>query len=219
MGVGCDDRTGERRFRIANLRRHPMNLFVTLLAAFLLQVYSASAVVLVDLPELTGDYSIGDSPPPSSPWTRSTAFAFPDSIESVEGLRFVISGSWTSGKIVNCLTVGEYTYCDTLPTSTNLTLRLTADPLGACHFQATIPAYTEANGSELLVEFCAEGQSDVNLLLGSVVSAELFCDVVPESIPNIVEATFGTVTEARLETVGAVPVKKPTWGSVKSLYR
>ena len=131
----------------------------------------------------------------------------------------MISGSWTSGRIVNCRTVGEFTYCDTLPTSTNLTLRLTADSLGDCQFQATIPAYNEANGSELLVEFCPEGESDVNLLLGSVVFAELFCDVAPETIPLIIESTFGTVTEARLETVGAVPVQRSTWGSVKSLYR
>jgi hypothetical protein len=196
-----------------------MKCFVALLMAALVFVSAAGAVVLIELPELVGDYSISDSPPLESPWTRSTTFALPDSIETIEGLRFVVSGSWTSGLIETCRTIGESTYCDTLPLYTNLTLRLTAESLGACHFQATTSTFNGVNGNELLVEFCPDGQSDINLLLGSVISAELYCDLDPEVILRIVETTSGTLTGIRLETVGAVQGGESTWGAVKSLYR
>ena len=80
-------------------------------------------------------------------------------------------------------------------------------------------AYGWLNANEVMFEVCTEGQSDVNLLLGSVITAELFCDVSAAVLPDIVEAAFGTVDWVRLETVGAVGTQQSTWGAVKASYR
>ena len=196
-----------------------MNKLVVLLVMIVMLAAVNCPAVLVDLPELTGDYSIGGEPPAAAPWTRTMTFTLPDSIESLTGLMFLASGPWVNAQLEECRIVQGITYCDTLPTYTNLTLRLTADPLGDCHFQATVSAFDFVNGNEPLFAVCTVGQSDVNLLLGASITAELFCDVAPETLPHLVEAAFGTLHEVQLEVVGAVPITSSAWGAVKSQYR
>ena len=179
----------------------------------------AHALVVLDLPELAGDYSHGGDQPSPVPSVRTTSFVFPDSIASIEGLRLKVSGPWFPGQKETCHEVGGVTFCDTLPVGTTLVLELTAESLDECYFQATVPAYNWVNGNELLVEICSEGSTDIKLLLGSEVNAELHCEFPPETLPDIVEATYGTLLEVKLETVGTVPSRLSTWGGVKSLFR
>ncbi len=196
-----------------------MKKSVVLLLVIFMSVPVLAAAIVIDLSGLTGDYSIGANPPGDAPWTRSMSFSIPDSVVSIDGLRFVVSGPWTNGMIETCYDHGGFTNCDTLTTDTKLTFRLTADTLGACDFRGAVWAYNWVSGSDLLVEVCSEGQVDVNQLLGTEITAELFCDVEPETLPRLVGAAFGTLNEVRLEMVGSVAILQPTWGSLKSQYR
>lgn len=193
-----------------------------LTATFLLialSATSANATIQIDLPGLTGDYSIGGSEPPLAPSSRTMSFVLPDSIESIAGLKLKLSGPWTPGKEEVCRVVDGITYCDTIPCGTRLNLRLTADSIGDCFFQASVPAYGWVDGDEPMIDFCLEGEADINLLLGEEITAEFFCGHPPGSVPPIVEATYGTMNEVQLETIGAVPAKEASWGGVKSLFR
>lgn len=193
--------------------------FIGITIVFLLFCPAIASALSIDLADLAGEYSIGQGADPGIPWIRTTSLAIPDSIGSLAGLRFVASGSWENGALESCRDVGGVTYCDTLPTYTNLTLRLTAGAMGECHFQASIVAYDLVDGDELLFDVCPSGQIDVNLLLGAEVTAELFCDVAPEDLPRLVTLAVGTLHDVHLETVGAVPASRSGWGAAKALYR
>ena len=197
-----------------------MKLSVPLAIAVIgLFALSTEATILVDLPGLTGEFSIGGNEPPLAPSSRTTSFVFPDSIQSLEGLRLLVMGPWNLGQKEECISFDGNTYCDTIPCGTSLTLHLTSESLGGCYFQATVPANVWVENAEPLVGFCPEGQADIDLLLGSEVTAELYCDSPLEEVSQIIEATYGTLFEVQLETVGAVPAKQTSWGGVKALFR
>lgn len=197
-----------------------MNLAKILAISVVLSTSTAVAEVIVDLPELSGDYSIGGPNSGTPPSGRATAIFLPSEIESFEGLMFVASGPWTMGLYESCREIPPgITVCDTLPYWVNLTLRITSDAIGECEYLASTVAANSVDGDELLVEFCEEGQADINDLLGSEVSIELFCNVSEEDVPNIVQATFGTLIDVHLEVLGTVPVSPSSWGRVKSMYR
>ena len=190
-----------------------------ILAIVLLSCPAVASALSIDIPELAGAYSIGEGADPETPWIRTASFAIPDSIGSLEGLRFVASGSWQNADLETCRDAGGFTVCDTLPTYTNLTLRLSADALGDCHFRASIATYDLVDGDELLFEVCPSGETDLNLLLGVEITAELFCDVAPEVLPRLVAPAVGTLQDVHLETVGAVPGSRWGWGAFRALYR
>ena len=189
-----------------------------LVVAWLLCPAVASAIS-TDISGLAATYSIGEGADPETPWLRTAGFTIPDSVGSLEGLRFAASGSWEPADLEICRSIGGSTFCDTMPTYTNLTLRLSAGALGDCHFQASMVAHNDVDGDELLFVVCPSDQSDANLLLGVEVTAELFCDVAPEDLPRLVKAAVGTLHDVHLETVGTVPASRSAWGAVKVLYR
>lgn len=180
---------------------------------------AVASAIPIDLPELTGRYSIGEGADPEIPWVRTTRLTIPDSIGSLEGLRFPASGSWENAVLETCRDIGEFIVCDTVANYTNLTLRLSANALGDCHFQASTAAFDLVDGDEVLFEVCSSGQSDVNLLLGVEITAELYGDVAPEVLPRLVEAATGTLLDVHLETVGAVQSSRSSWGRAKVRYR
>ncbi len=196
----------------------PMKTWV-LIVIVALSAASAGAEVQLDLPGLYGDYSIDSSPPGGTLWSRTTTFVLPDSLESFTGLQLHIFGTWTAAQREVCREVLGVVICDTLAKDTKMTLRLTAPSLGECSFEASVYAHAAVFGDELLVDICPVGQADLNSLIGSVVSAELFCDVAPEEIAQLVEPGSGTVSVVQLLTVGAVPTARDSWGSLKSRYR
>ena len=63
------------------------------------------------------------------------------------------------------------------------------------------------------------GSVDPNLLLGTEIHAELFCDLILIGICWVEIDSYGTLTDVRVEITGTVPTESHTWGAVKSLYR
>jgi hypothetical protein len=61
--------------------------------------------------------------------------------------------------------------------------------------------------------------SPQNQLIGKEISVEFFCDMVLIGICNIAEGSYGSLTEIKIETVGALPTENHSWGGVKSLFR
>jgi hypothetical protein len=181
---------------------------------------SGSAAVPIDLGGLTGTYAIGEGADPGVPAARSTVFAVPDSIGGLEGLRFVVAGTWESAFLEQCRDLGDgNVVCDTVPTPTNLTLRLSSAATGECHFQATVAAGAGIDGDVAVFEVCPSGSVGFGGLLGTPVSAELYCDVPPEDLVRYVQPGQGEVMDAHLETVGAVRTDGPTWGGLKARFR
>lgn len=186
----------------------------------ILSTSTAIGGMIVDLPELAGDYSIGGDGSGVPPSNLTTTIVLPSEIESFEGLRFLASGAWTMGLYESCREFSsDFMVCDTIPCGVTLTLRITSDAIAGCTFWASTFAANFVDGDELLVEFCEEGEAEINDLLGSEVGIELFCNVPEENVPNIIQATFGTLTDVHLEIQGAVPVSQSSWGKVKSLFR
>jgi hypothetical protein len=71
---------------------------IFVLAAFAAFVGPTFAgIVDISFPELTGDYAM---PPDSAPMSRTTTFQFPQDVQSVDGLRLVLSGTWAEGTMI-----------------------------------------------------------------------------------------------------------------------
>ena len=174
---------------------------------------------LIELNGLAGEFSIGGRPPGPAPASRAITFTFPDSIVTITGLRLSMSGDWVPGGRENCRVVGGWTYCDTLPAGTNLTLQLRSVGGNGCVFGATIPVWNSAYANEQLAGSCEIGVPDLDTLLEGEVSAELYCDLPPAVVDDYVTAAHGTVTSVQLELLGVVPASGTTWGNLKAIFR
>jgi hypothetical protein len=185
------------------------------LAAAMAAATGATAQVTIDLPGLQGEYSIGGSDPEPPPSARAMTFTFPDSVASLDGLRLQVLRSLTSGQYIACRDVGGMVYCDTLPMSGYLFLRLTAEPLGECSFEVVYDWPYDTD----LRPVCPAGTVDFDLLLGTEVTAELIFSSGSIPVANIIEASGMVLTTVQLVTSGAVPAAASTWGDLKARYR
>lgn len=186
--------------------------FVTLLGV------AHAEVVEISFPELTGDYESGWVPPETAPSLRSTVFSFPPDIQSMDGLRLVLSGAWVEGVIICSQAWGPP---DTTSFTPGLSMYLTSPGNIDGFFHASVQP-PHGDFSQLSAEFefcCPGGPGDLSLLLGTVVFVEFFCDLVLPGICGVDVDSYGTVEEVRLEALGAVPAQGSTWGGVKALYR
>jgi len=192
-------------------------------AAFvLMMVFGAHPVfsgIQIDLPELLGEYSLGGEEPWVIPSMRSTGFVLPDSIATIEGLRLVASGPWFPGLREQCRQVGGQTYCDTIPYGVTLVFRLTSDSVPDGLFYAAEGAYNSIHFDHELLPYGDGDPPDFNLLVGSEITADLYCNVPEEQVSEYIEATHGEITGLSIETIGAVPVQAMSWSGVKALYR
>ena len=191
---------------------------VGLIAMVALAGNASADIIDISFPELTGDYETGWLPPDIVPVSRSTTFMFPPDVESFEGLRLVLSGAWTEGVVVCSNAIGPP---DTTSFTPGLSMILKAPQAFDGFFYSTVEP---PNGSfsqwSATFEFCCPPGSQVPvLLLGEVVSAELFCDHMLILPCSVIVDSYGEVTEVRLEAHGAVPLEGSSWGGLKSLFR
>lgn len=173
----------------------------------------------ISFPELTGDYETGWLDPVTAPTGRTITFMFPSNVQSLEELRLVLSGTWTEGELVCSSPYGGP------PDSTSFTPGLSAylfvSESRSQFFHATIvPPNGEFSEWSAVFEACCQpNPPSLNLLLGTEVTIELFSDMVLILTCNVTTDSEGTLTDVRLQDLGAVPVEQSTWGSLKSLYR
>ncbi len=173
----------------------------------------------VDLPGLLGEYSLGGEEPWVIPSTRATTFVLPDSIGAIEGLRVIGSGSWFAGQRLQCRDIGGVTYCDTIPWGVTLVFRLTSEAVPDGYFYAVDGAFQSVAFDDDLVAVGESGNPEFNLLLGSEIRAELYCNVPEEEVADYVVATHGELHEIGIEVTGAVPLGRSSWAGVKALFR
>jgi hypothetical protein len=188
-----------------------------LIALFALTGTAFAEVVDISFPELTGDYQTGWLPPINAPASKTTSFSFPLDVQSMDGLRFVISGDWVEGVIICANLWGPP---DTTSFTPALTMYLRAPDAFDGVFHASVHL---ASGSSTLVSPTLEylyppGGEDINLLLGTEIFVELACEHLLLDCHAEVDS-YGTLTEVRLEAFGAVPTDEHSWGAVKSLFR
>ncbi|MBK9470958.1 MAG: hypothetical protein IPO18_01555 [bacterium] len=176
------------------------------------------ATVPVQLPGLTGDYSLGGSLPSTVPSTRSIAFRIPDEVRSIRELRLTLLGTWESGQRVHCRPVGNSTVCDTLPQYIGVSMRLTAASVGNCAFEA-MWGVTDLGHPELLTASCPADSVDINLLLGQEITVELTCVTGDWPVTDLVVACSGTLSTVVLEVDGQVPEVVATTNRVDSTRR
>ncbi len=193
---------------------------ILILITLTVLVGNASAEIIdISFPELTGDFETGWLPPDAAPVSRSTTFMFPPDLQSMNGLRLVLTGAWVKGVVV-CINP-----IDGLPDTTGFTPELTmflkAPEVFDGFFHATVqpPNGSFAQWSATFAYCCPTGSGSPNLLLGAVISAELFCGQMLLLPCHVDVDSYGTLADVRLEAFGAVPVDEFSWGSVKSLYR
>jgi hypothetical protein len=179
---------------------------------------AAAETVDISFPELTGDFETGWVPPETAPTFRSTTFIFPPDVQSMEGMRLIISGAFEEGIVICSNSMGPP---DTTSFTAGLTLMLTAPGVFEGFFYATIVSPHEpfSNIHTVLQYCCPSGPGNPNLLLGEIINVALYYEH-PLILPcNIDVDSFGTLTEVRLQALGAVPTDEHTWGNVKALYR
>ncbi len=172
----------------------------------------------ISFPELASYYETGWVDPEIAPAGRTTTFMFHPDVQSMDGLRLVISGDWNEGEI-HCASL--WGPPDTTSFTPGLSMFLTAPEAFDGTFHATVhPPDGPFDQSTATFEYLYPPDgADINLLLGVEVSVEFFCDLVLPGNCYVFADSHGSVTEVRLEAFGAVPVKGASWGAVKSLYR
>jgi hypothetical protein len=175
-------------------------------------------VVAISFPELASYYETGWVDPEIAPAGRTTAFMFHPDVQSMDGLRLVISGNWNEGEI-HCASL--WGPPDTTSFTPGLSMFLTAPEAFDGTFHATVhPPDGPFDQSTATFEYLYPPDgADINLLLGVEVSVEFFCDLVLPGNCYVFADSHGSVTEVRLEAFGAVPVVGSSWGGVKSLFR
>lgn len=192
---------------------------ILVLTALVLLVGNVSAeTVDISFPELTGDYETGWVEPEIAPTVRSTTFIFPPDVQSMEGMRLVISGAFNEGIVICSSAIPPP---DTTSFTAGLTMMLTAPDAMEGFFYATImpPPDSFTSLSTFFQYCCPSGAGNPNLLLGEILTLELFCEH-PLILPcNIEVDSFGTLTDVRLQALGAVPTDDHSWGEVKALFR
>ena len=177
---------------------------------------ASAEVVDIIFPELAGDYEL---PSDTSPGHRATSFIFPPDVQSFENLRLVLSGEWVEGTIICSNMYGLPP--DTTSFTPGLSMYLTSPGNIDGFFHATVhPPHGEFSQWNAEFEFCCPGgPGDLSELLGVMISAELFCDLILILPCNIDEPSFGILDEVRIEALGAVPDQGSSWGRVKALFR
>lgn len=155
----------------------------------------------IDLPELTGDYVYSEDEP-----RQTTSFSFPSNIQRYDELRLVVSGDWTVG-LAETEIVEVISYRDTMPFNPGLTMVLTTASGSELTFNATVVPrngeFKEWNSTFLAC--CPERTFDPTLLMGEEISVEFYCRFGNPFWTRIISDSQGTVTEVRLEAVGALP--------------
>jgi hypothetical protein len=88
-------------------------------------------------------------------------------------------------------------------------------------FYASIqpPTGSFSSMSTFLQYCCPSGPGNPNLLLGEIVTLELACEVGLILPCNVDVDAIGTLTDVRLQALGAVPAYDYSWGGVKALFR
>jgi hypothetical protein len=199
------------------MRRYALLIGISLLLT--ISSVSLADEVIISLPALTGDYETGWVPPMTAPVARQTTFSIPPDVLSIDEVRLVLSGTWVEGLIICDYGTGDP---DSSAFTPGLSLWLDAEPIPDLDFiHATIapPHGTFDEWSAVFESCCPPGSVDLNLLLGTEIEAELFCDLIL-ILPCWVEIdSYGTLTDVSIEITGAVPTKSHTWGQVKALYR
>jgi len=187
------------------------------IAVVVLAGNASADIIDISFPELTGDYETGWLPPDIVPVSRSTTFMFPPDVQSFDGLRLVISGSWVEGEVVCSNSIGPP---DTAGFTPGLTMILKAPQAFDGFFYTTVepPSGSFTQWSATFDFCCPPGTEPPNLLLGVVISAELFCDHMLILPCHVDVDSYGDVTEVRLEAFGAVPIEGSSWGGLKSLF-
>ena len=168
------------------------------------------------LPDLTGDYEIE---PVHAPISRATTLTIDPDVVSMEGLRLVLSGTWTDGLVACSNPYGGPP--DTTSFSPGLSVYLSARGEIDGFFHATVdPPTGQFEFLSAPFTFCCPGgPGDPNLLLGKTLQVEFFCDAVLILPCGVIENAFGTIDEVRIDLMGPVPTEATTWGGVKSLFR
>ena len=175
--------------------------------------------VVIDLPDLTGDYQTGWYPPTTSPVTRSTSFVFPPDIQSLQDLRVVMSGTWVQGLVSCSNPYGGPP--DTTSYSPGLAVHLRAPAAFDKFFHATVGP-PDGPFDQLTAVFdyiYPPNGADPNEMLGEIVSVELECQSMFILPCNPLNDSYGVLTEVRIEALGAVPTTKSSFGNVKALFR
>jgi len=183
-----------------------------------LAAITSADTIDISFPELTGDFETGWLPPDTAPSTRSTTFIFPPDIQSMDGMRLVVSGDFYEGVIICVNYIGEP---DTSSFTPDLTLIASVPGVIEGFFYATIlpPVGSFSSMSTFLQYCCPSGPGNPDLLLGEIVTLELSCEVGLILPCSVDFDSFGTLTEVRLQAVGAVPEDGYSWGGVKALFR
>jgi len=192
---------------------------ILVLTALVALAGTASAeTVDISFPELTGDYETGWVPPEMAPTFRSTTFIFPPDVQSMEGMRLVLSGVLNEGIVICNNSMGPP---DTTSFTAGLTMMLTAPEVFEGFFYATIvPPHDSFSNLNTFFQYCCpSGAGNPNLILGEIITVELYCEQAL-ILPCYIDVdSFGTLTEVRLQALGAVPADDHSWGDVKALYR
>jgi len=200
-----------------------MRCFILLASIFFILMTASIAQadeVIISLPALTGDYETGWVPPETAPVIRQTTFSIPSDVLSIDEMRFVLSGTWSEGLII--CDYGGPEDPDSTAFTPGLSLWLdaaTIPPGDFIHATITPPNGPFTEWSAVFESCCPPGTVDLNLLLGTEIEAELFCDLVL-ILPCWVEIdSYGTLSDVRIEITGVVPTENYTWGSMKALFR
>lgn len=192
-------------------------LLLILLLAMALGAHAET--VVIDFPDLTGDYQTGWHPPTTSPGSRSTSFIFPPDIQSLQGLRVVMSGEWVQGLVACSNPYGGPP--DTTSYSPGLVVHLRAPEAFDGFFHAGVGP-PDGPFDQWTADFryiYPPNGADPNQMLGEIVSVELECQsgfILP---CNPLNDTYGVLTEVRIEVFGAVPTTESSFGNVKALFR
>ena len=191
---------------------------LVLIAIIALAGATQAEIVEISFPDLAGDYQTGWLPPMNSPASRTTSFIFPPDIQSLEGLRLVISGSWVEGTVICSSNYGPP---DTSSYAPGLFMSLRAPAAFDKFFSATVvpPDGPFDQWTAVFDYIYPPNGADPNLMLGEIVSVELECHsgfILP---CNPQTDTYGVLTEVKIEALGAVPAEDSSFGNVKALFR
>jgi hypothetical protein len=144
-------------------------------------------------------------------------FTIPAGITAIDQLELVVSGDWHEGEIV----------CDdgsgpqTSPFYVGLSLFLSVDAYPGDFFHAGVspPDGSFTDLAAAVDSCCPPGVLDYAALLGAEVHAEFYVDWALIGICGILNDSYGTVSDVRLEITGTVSTETETWSAVKALYR
>lgn len=172
-------------------------------------------VTTIPLPELTGDYEARwDVSPAFGETERQTIIVLPPELEHIEGLRLVLSGTWTDGRQI----CGGFPG-DILPFRAGLSMMLRYSESHLETFQAGIsPPEGVFENLDDAFAFSGLGEPQpFDRLLGADVVVSLGCSGATWC--SVYLDAYGWLTDVHLEITGTVPTTGTTWGTLKALFR